>query len=143
MTWQGGKRAREVGPSSPFARLKPLADEGDDPARAMEMLGDALSDYPSPLRLEVRLVSGSDEEGVEHWEVPAGSNGSGVQHKQSKDPDVIVVMRPETWMQIARGLLAPYEALYTGKLRVGGDFQAAKAITRCLSDPSSPYVPPC
>ncbi len=143
MTWQGGKRAREVEPSFSFARLTPLAGEGDDPARALESLGRALSDYPSPLRLEVRLVSGGDDESVEHWEVPAGSSSPRVRRKQSKDADVVVVMRPETWMQIARGLLAPYEALYTGRLKVGGDFEAAKAITRCLSDPSSPYTPPC
>src|SRR6185312_372241 len=106
MTWQGGKRAREVGPSFPFARLTPLAGEGDDPARALEMLGHALSDYPSPLRLEVRLVSEGDDNSVEHWEVPAGSRSPSVRRKQSKDADVVVVMRPETWMQIARGHLA-------------------------------------
>ena len=39
--------------------------------------------------------------------------------------------------------LAPYDALYAGKVRVGGDFEAAKAITRYLSDPALPYVSPC
>ena len=39
--------------------------------------------------------------------------------------------------------LPPYEALLAGKLRVGGDFEAAKEMVRQLTDPSAPYVPPC
>ena len=54
-----------------------------------------------------------------------------------------MVMRPETWTQIAQGLLAPYEALYTGKLRVGGNFEVAKAITKHLTDPAANYMAPC
>jgi putative sterol carrier protein len=52
-------------------------------------------------------------------------------------------MRPETWMQIAQGQLAPYDALYAGRLRVGGDLEAAKELTQHLTDPASPYVQPC
>ena len=125
MTWRGGKAVREVGPSSPFARLKPLAGEQDDPAKGLELLGRALSGYPTALRLHVRLVSGGDGESVEDWGVQAGSKNSKARRGEPKNADVIVVMRPETWMQIAQGLLAPYEALYTGRLRVGGDFVAA------------------
>ena len=143
MTWQGGKTAREAGPASPFAPLKPLADQQDAPARALELLGEALGDFPTPVRLHVRLLAGEDGEQVEHWEVPAGSKDAKAKRAEPQDADVIVVMRPETWMQIAQGTLAPYEALYTGRLRVGGDFEAAKAITKYLSDPASPYVPPC
>jgi hypothetical protein len=143
MTWQGGKSAREVGPLSPFARLKPLAGERDDPAKGLEKLAQALSDYGSPVRLHVRLITGKDGESVEHWEVQGGSKNAKAQRKEPKDADVILVMRPETWTQIAQGQLAPYEALYAGKLRVGGDLEAAKAITRHLSDPASPYVAPC
>ena len=52
-------------------------------------------------------------------------------------------MRPETWAQIAQGQLSPYEALYSGKLRVGGDLEMAKMIVKHLTDPSAPYVAPC
>lgn len=143
MTWQAGKRAREVGPLSPFARLKPLAGERDDPAKGLEKLAQALSDYGSPVRLHVRFITDKDGESVEHWEVQGGSKNAKAQRTEPKDADVILVLRPETWTQIAQGQLAPYEALYAGKLRVGGDLEAAKAITRHLSDPASPYVAPC
>ncbi len=143
MTWQGGKRSREIGPISAFARLKPLAEERDDPAKALETLARALSDYRSPVRLHVRLVTGDDGETVEHWEVQGGSKTAKAQQKEPKQADVILVMRPETWMQIAQGRLAPYEALYSGKLRVGGDMESAKAIARHLTDPASTYRSPC
>jgi hypothetical protein len=128
---------------SAFARLKPLAQERDDPAKALKALASALSDFRSPVRLHVRLVTGDDGETVEHWEVLGGSKSAKAQQKEPNQADVILVMRPETWMEIAQGRLAPYEALYTGKLRVGGDMEAAKSITRHLSDPASTYRSPC
>jgi hypothetical protein len=126
-----------------FARLKPLAGAHDDPAKGLEKLAQALSNYGSPVRLHVRLIGGKDEASVEHWEIAGGAKNAKAQRKKPKDADVILVMRVETWAQIAQGQLAPYEALYSGKLRVGGDFEAAKAITRHLSDPTATYVAPC
>jgi len=143
MTWQGGKRGREVVPFPAFARLKPLAEAGDDPAKGLQKLAQALIDYGRPVRLHVRLISGQDEESVEHWEVQGGSKDAKAQRKEPEDADVILVMRPETWAQIAQGQLAPYEALFAGELRVGGDFAEAKALTRHLSDPAATYVAPC
>jgi putative sterol carrier protein len=143
MTWQGGKRGREAGPMPVFARLKPLAAAQDDAAKAFEKLAQALSGYANPVRLHVRLVGGSEGAVVEHWEIEAGAKKAKAHRNEPKDADVIVVMKAETWTQIAQGRLAPYEALYSGKLRVGGDFQAAKEITRHLSDPTATYVAPC
>ena len=118
MTWQGGKRGREVGPISPFARLKPLAADQDDPEKGLNKLAQALTGFGKPMLLHVRLVTGNEGERVEHWEIKAGSKEAKVQRKESKKADVILVMRPETWTQIAQGLLAPYDALFAGKLRV-------------------------
>jgi hypothetical protein len=143
MTWQGGKLRREVGPISTFARLKPLAKERDDPGAALKALANALGRFPTAVQLHVRLVSGAEGEAVEHWHVQGGSKGAKALRSEPKKSDVVLVMRPETWMQIAQGRLAPYEALYTGKLRVGGDLEAAKAIVRHLTDPAADYRPPC
>jgi putative sterol carrier protein len=89
------------------------------------------------------LVSGDDVETVEHWHVQGGIKTAKAQQKEPEKSDVTVVMRPETWMLIAQGRLAPYEALYTGKLRIGGDLESAKAIVQHLTDPASTYRPPC
>jgi putative sterol carrier protein len=143
MTWQEGKLRRQLRPSSPFAPLTPLAAAGDDPATALENLARALDGHPNQLRLEIRLVAGAEGDGLEHWQVPVGAKDAKPKREVSKGADVIVVMRPETWLQIAQGSLAPYDALFGGRLRVGGDFEAAKAITQSLSDPARTYVPPC
>ncbi len=143
MTWQGGKLTREARPTSPFARLKPLAEETDDAETGLKHLAKALSNYRKPATLQIRLVTGNEGERVEHWEIKAGSRDAKPQRRNSKKADVVVVMRPQTWNRIALGMLAPYDALFAGKLRAGGDLETAKDITRHLSDPRFPYVSPC
>jgi hypothetical protein len=143
MTWQGGKRHREVPLQSPFAKLKPLVVPQHDTATSMTHLAHALSDFGHAVRLHIRLVSGKEGESVEHWHVHSGIKSPQAVNEEPKKADVVVVMRPDTWSQIAQGQLAPYEALYTGRLRVGGNFRTAKAITQHLSDAAASYVAPC
>jgi SCP-2 sterol transfer family protein len=143
MTWQGGKLRRETAGSLSFGRLRALAGPHDDPARSVEQLSKALSGFGKPVRLHITFVSGADGETVEHWDVQGGSKITKAKRGAPKDADVLLVMRPETWAQIAQGQLAPYEALYTGRMRVGGDFEKAKAIVKHLTDPATPYVAPC
>jgi hypothetical protein len=141
MTWQGGKRPREAPPRSSFARLAPLV--GQDKAANLEAslhgLAAALKGAKTKGRLHLRLIGGAEEETVEHWEIAGGKARRAV----PKGADVVVAIRPETWLAIARGELPPYEALLSGRLRVGGDFEAAKEMVRQLSNPSERYVPPC
>lgn len=143
MTWQGGKLQREIGPVPSFARLKPLAEGRDDPGKALKALAKALSGFRTAIDVHVRLVSGDDGETVEHWHVKGGHKSAKAERKAPRKSDVTVVMRPETWMEIAQGRLAPYDALYTGRLRVGGDLDAAKAMVKHLTDPASTYRSPC
>src|ERR1051325_4097934 len=143
MTWQGGKLRREDERALPFARLRTLARPQDDAAKSIDELTKALSGLRKRVRLHIRLVSGTDGETVEDWDVQGGSKSGKVKKGEPKKADVMVAMRPETWAQIAQGQLAPYEALYSGRLRVGGDFELAKAIVKHLTDPSAAYVAPC
>jgi putative sterol carrier protein len=129
MTWQGGKLRREASETLPFARLRALAGPEDDATKSLEQLTKAMSGLGKPVRLHIQLVSGADGETVEHWDVQGGK-GRKAKKGEPKNADVVVVMRPETWAQIAQGQLAPYEALYSGRLRVGGDFEIAKAVVK-------------
>ncbi|HEX8009660.1 MAG TPA: SCP2 sterol-binding domain-containing protein [Casimicrobiaceae bacterium] len=141
MTWQGGKRPREAPPRSPFARLAPLVsqEKTGDLEASLRGLATALKDAKAKGRLHLRLVGGAETETVEHWEIAGGK----ARRAEPKGADVVVAMRPQTWLAIARGELPPYEALLTGRIRVGGNFEAAKEMVRQLSDPSMPYVAPC
>jgi hypothetical protein len=142
MTWQGGKLRPEMSESLPFAQLRPLAGPEDDPATSLRQLANAIGGLDKPVRLHIQLVSGADGEIVEHWDVKGGKDGK-ANKREPKSADVVAVMRPETWAQIAQGQLAPYQALYSGKLRIGGDFETAKAIVKHLTDPTTPYTAPC
>jgi putative sterol carrier protein len=140
MTWQGGKRPREAPPRSPFARLAPLVgQEKTNIETSLRGLAIALKGAKAKASLHLRLVSGTETETVDHWEVAGGK----ARRAEPKGADVVVVMRPETWLAIARGELPPYEALISGKLRVGGDLEAAKEMVRSLSNPADRYLPPC
>jgi hypothetical protein len=120
-----------------------MARPQDDAAKSISQLSKALSGLGNPVRLHIGLVSGADGGKVQHWDVQGGAKSGKVKRGKPRDADVVVLMRPETWAEIAQGQLAPYEALYSGKLRVGGDFEMAKAIVKHLTDPSAPYVAPC
>jgi putative sterol carrier protein len=140
MTWQGGKRPREAPPRSPFARLAPLVgQEKTNIETSLRGLATALKGAKAKASLHLRLVSGTETETIDHWEVAGGK----ARRAQPKGADVVVVMRPETWLAIARGELPPYEALISGKLRVGGNLEAAKEMVRSLSNPADRYLPPC
>ena len=143
MTWQGGKLRREDVGTLSFARLQTLARPQDDAAKSIKQLSKALSGLGKPARLHIMLVSGADDARVQHWDVQGGAKSGKANKGKPKEADVVVVMRPQTWAEIAQGQLAPYEALYSGRLRVGGDFEMAKAIVKHLTDPSAPYVAPC
>lgn len=132
-----------MGPISEFAPLKSLAAQHDDPGIALKALAEALAEFPEKISLHVQIVSGDNADAFQHWDVQGGSKNAKALQKQPKKSDVTVVMRPETLMEIAQGRLAPYEALYSGRLRVGGNMDAAKAIVEHLTDPSSRYRAPC
>ena len=142
MTWQGGKLRRDDGVLS-FARLRSVAGPQDDAPKTLELLSKALSGFGKPVRLHIRLVTGVEGDINEDWLVEGGAKTAKVKQGRPKDADVTVVMRPDTWAAIAQGRLAPYEALYAGRLRVGGDFETAKAIVKYMTDPATAYVAPC
>ena len=143
MTWQGGKLRRVDHTPLPFARLRAWAGPKDDPAACIERLSKALAGLRAPMRLQIRLVSGDDGESTEQWALQGGPKSAKATKAVQKNADVVVVMSPDTWLQIAQGQLAPYEALYAGRMRVGGDFEMAKALVKHLTDPAAAYVAPC
>ena len=141
MTWQGGKKPPDAASAMQFACLKPLAGvQQTDVTETFQSLAQALHSYGSPVRLHLRLVDG---EKFDHWDVEGGAKALVARRSAPKNADVHLVMKHETWIAIASGELAPFDAMFAGKLRVGGNLELAKNIARHLSDPSVPFVPPC
>jgi len=141
---QGGKKIRAaVGdrPPSPFARMRPLLQPHEqDAADGLRKLAAALDGFDARVRLHVQLVDG---EAVEDWSIEGGAGKPAAQRRAPKQADLRVVLRRTTWLAIAQGRLSPFDALFAGQMRFGGDGELGKRVARHLSDPSVPFVPPC
>jgi hypothetical protein len=140
----GGKKIRAaVGdrPPSPFAPLRPLLQPHEqNAADGLRKLAAALTGLDARVRLHVQLL---DDEVIEHWSIEGGTGKRSAQRRTPKHADVRLVLRRATWLAIAQGRLSPFDALFAGRMRFGGDSELGKRVARHLSDPSVPFVPPC
>jgi putative sterol carrier protein len=141
---QGGKKIRAaVGdlPPSAFAPLRPLLQPHEqDAGEGLRKLAAALGGLDSHVRLHVQLVDG---EAVENWSIEGGTGKAFAKQHAPKQADVRLVLRRTTWLAIAHGRLSPFDALFAGRMRFGGNSELGKLVARHLSDPSVPFVPPC
>lgn len=145
MTSEGGKKIRPAPgdvQTSPFAPLRPfMQSQEQDVDDGLRKLSAALDDFDMPVRLHVEVLDGSE---VQRWNIEGGRGRSSVDRGAAESKaDIRVVVRRETWLRIAQGTLSPFDALFAGRLRVGGDTELAKRLVQHLSDPDVPYVPPC
>lgn len=147
MTWQGGKKPTDAAASAvKFAPLRPLITGPNvDLGMGLKNASQALRDFGSQVHIHVQFVTPDAAAGekVDHWGVDGGTPDATAHQGRPASADVHIVMRPETWTQIAMGQLAPYDALFGGTLRIGGNLDTAKRIVQHLSDPKVPYLPPC
>jgi putative sterol carrier protein len=141
----GGKphRTTELATTPPtaFAPLRALLRSDEtDLKQSLQKLSAELASFDAPMRLQVQVLEGSNRH---DWELECGRARISASRQSANDADVRVVVRHDTWLQIAHGKLNPFEAFISGKLRVGGDVELAKRLVQHLSDPSAPYVSPC
>jgi alkyl sulfatase BDS1-like metallo-beta-lactamase superfamily hydrolase len=141
---EGGKRIRgAVGDvrSSSFAPLKALLQPHEqDTAEGVRRLATALQGLGAPARLHLRVLDG---ETVEHWEVEGGTLPAAARQQAPKNADMTLILRRDTWLRMAHGRLSPFDALLSGRMRLGGDTALAKSIVKHLSDPTVPFVGLC
>ena len=143
MPTDGGKPIRTT-PSaishSPFAPLRPLIEPHEqDAGVALKQLSEALRGIGGTARLHVQVLDG---DALTDWDVQGGAR-SLTRARAPKAADLRLIMRRETLVAILHGRLAPFDALFAGRMRVGGDTELGKRIVQHLSDPAHPYVPPC
>ena len=141
---KGGKRIRAaVGdkPATPFAPLKPLLQPHEqDAAEGVRRLATALQGLGAPARVHLRVLDG---ETVEHWEVEGGTLPAAAHQRCPTSADMTLIVRRDTWLRMAHGRLSAFDALLSGRMRLGGDTALAKSIVKHLSDPNVPFVGLC
>ena len=139
----GGKPIRTtpgaISPS-PFAPLRPLIEPHEqDASTALKRLSEALRGIGGTARIHVQVLEG---DALTDWDVQGGARST-TRAGAPKTADLRLIMRRETLMAILHGRLAPFDALFAGRMRVGGDTELGKRIVQHLTDPAYPYVPPC
>jgi hypothetical protein len=141
---EGGKKIRQAAADrlpSPFAPLRPLLQPHEDNAEdGLRKLAAALGGIDRRVRMHVQLVDGDT---IEHWSIEGGTGKPSAQRREPKAADVRIVLRRAIWLAIAQGRLSPFDALFGGRMRFGGDRELGKQVARHLTDPSSLFVPPC
>lgn len=141
MTIDGGKPIRPAfgDAASPFAPLQPLLDpQQNDVAAGISRVSMALDGFIEPASVHLRILGGTE---VQNWDI---RSGPAVPVARAPDAaDVRLVMQRDTWLRIVQGTLSPFDALFEGKVAVGGDTSLAKRLVEHLSDPAVPFVPPC
>jgi len=58
-------------------------------------------------------------------------------------PDLEIVLRQDTWREIASGQLSPVDAYLGGRMRVRGDYELGKRLLRSVSSSPDASVDPC
>src|SRR5215469_12576635 len=103
-----------------FATVKDLSAGGrNDMAGTFKSLGELLETSRLRGTLQVRLV-GQGQAQESCFRVTFAHGKSAVGNTPAKKPHVELIMKPETWAQIAAGRLAPIDALLDGLMRLRG-----------------------
>src|SRR5688500_12073209 len=87
-----------------FAPLRALLKPDEtDLTQSFQKLSAELAGFKDSMRLQVQVLEGSS---THDWELECGQNGvSASRHSAQEAADVRVVVRHDTWLQIARGKL--------------------------------------
>ena len=112
-----------------FAPLRAFLKSGEtDLTQSLQRLSAELAGFDAPHASRRCRCSRVRARTTGSWSAVA--SGSSASRRRANATDVRVVVRHDTWLQIAQGKLNPFDAFISGKLRVGGDIgirQAARA----------------
>jgi putative sterol carrier protein len=141
---QGGKPHRSQAPQSQsaFAPMRGwLSANKRDVISAAENLAAELARFGEKKRIAIQVI----DSGQSHmWEIEAGQGEASIKSdRSSAKADLTLVMRGETWLDLAQGQINPFDAFAGGKLRVAGDTELGKRLVRHLTDPQFPFISPC
>jgi len=141
---QGGKAHRSQAPKiqSAFAPMRSwLHPKKRDLESAVQGLAAELGKFSEKKTIALQVMDGDQ---VHAWEITAGQRKPVLKSQRGKgQADLTLVMRQETWLELAQGQLNPFDAFAGGRLLIAGDTDLGKRLVRHLTDPQFPFVSPC
>lgn len=113
-----------------YTRLQKLTEPTrPELATTFHRVAEILAKAPKarPLQLQFSILDDDTEEPTA-WTVAIDKDEGKAAQGPSKQADVEIITRAETWWEIAEGRLSPLEAFVTGHLRVRGNIELAKRV---------------
>ena len=118
---------------TPFPRLAQAGKR--DVGQTFERLAELVGGSPLRARVHFGIVDGDtlDSDAVRSWSLELGTDHCQVRVARTPDPDLELLLKEETWWQIADGALPPLEAFGKGAMRVRGDLRVALRFVGLLN----------
>jgi hypothetical protein len=126
------KKQKSEAPQS-FAVMKDLTDRGEDISHTVQRLGDLLAPAGFSATLQLCLRDADTSKPSSCFQLKLAQGKVTVSTKSSKKPDIELIMRPETWLQIAAGKLPPHQVFLTGGMRLRGNADLAQKMLKHLA----------
>jgi putative sterol carrier protein len=128
--------------SREFAVIKDLTGSGrNDLPKTFERLAELLGESGIRGSLQVQVLEDEAGKKKSYVNVKLGTGQPQSSTRALAKPNVELITRPETWMEIAGGRLAPIEAFLQGRMRVRGNTMLAlKMLKHVAGSPGRNYL---
>jgi putative sterol carrier protein len=125
-----------------FAVIKDLTGSGrKDVPKTFERLAELLGASGIRGSLQVQVLEDEAGEKKSYVNVKLGAGQQKTSTRALSKPGVELITRPETWMAIASGRLAPIEAFLQGNMRIRGNTSLAlKMLKHVAGSPGRTYL---
>jgi SCP-2 sterol transfer family len=122
-----------------YAKLKRLIRPGErDFRRAFARLAQRLKASGERAEVQVDLLQARQRE---PWSLLLEGNAATASRKAARRPDLHIILREQTWRQIATGERSPLESFLAGQVRLRGDPELAKRLFKRVAGPGE--TDPC
>lgn len=124
-----------------YARLPALIEPGTVAGpESLHRLAELLSTFGETTTVNLHFAGVT---GTQRWNVKVDPKGAAAKEGAAAGPGLELIMRPETWTEIATGSLSPLLALGSGRMRIRGDLELGKRLLRHLATSSDAIVQIC
>jgi len=107
-----------------------LGRKKGDVGETFERLSELLKQSADTGCVQFRIV---DKDQPRYWNLSLGREGCFVRAEKVDKPNLEIITKVETWLQMAGGRLSPLVAFARGKMRIRGDEKLGKRLLKQLA----------
>jgi putative sterol carrier protein len=107
-----------------------LGRKKGDVGETFERMAEMLKKSADNGSIQFRIV---DKDQHRYWNLRLDAQGCSVHVERLNKPDLEIITKVETWLQMAGGKLSPLIAFARGKMRIRGDEKLGKRLLKQLA----------